>query len=227
MNDSWIGLLGLAATLLLVGVGLLNYSVFRRQLDIARQQIDAAMRQLELAQRQPDLHLIQRAITETSDHARLLVERPYLRPYFYEGRDIDAGGPASPDEIKAMAEVILNNFASSLMHSAAFPEYPLRGVDTTIAFHLRNSPALCDMLMETFDRFPFSGLSLLALKNDTHEGVERDINSLIAATNIDDRECARRRGLLELYRNSSNRDPIEFTALSMNERRWQVTPTTK
>ena len=45
-----------------------------RQLAVARAQIDAAMRHLALAQRQPDLHLIQRAIDETSDHARLLVE---------------------------------------------------------------------------------------------------------------------------------------------------------
>lgn len=224
MSDSWIGVLGLAATLLLVGVGLLNYTVFRRQLEIAKQQIDAAMRQLELAKRQPDLHLIQRAIAETSDHARLLVERPYLRPYFYDGRRVAAGDQASSDEVQAMAEVILNNFASSLMHAAAFPEYPVRGIDRTIGFHLQNSPALCEMLMETFDRFPFSGLSLLVLKNETAEGVERDLAAVIAAKDIDDRERARRRGLLELYRNSSTRDPIEFTALSMNERRWQVTP---
>jgi hypothetical protein len=220
MNDSWIALLGLGSTLLLVVVGLLNYSVFRRQLDVARQQIDAAMRQLALAQQQPDMLLIQRAIAESSDHARLLVERPYLRPYFYEGQASKAGDRATPDEIKAMAEVILNNFASALMHSAAFPEYPLRGVDRTIAFHLRNSPALRELLLEAFDRFPFSGLCLLVLKNETAEEVERDLDALIAAGDIDDRERARRRSLLALFRQSSGRAPIEFTALSMSERRW-------
>ncbi len=198
----------------------MNYSVFRRQLDIARQQIDAAMRQLELAQRQPDMHLIQRAIAETSDHVRLLVERPYLRPYFYEGRVFKEGDRATPDEIKLMAEVILNNFASALMHSATFPEYPLRGVDRNIAFHLRHSPALRELLMESFDRFPFSGLTLLALKNERSEDVERDLIALIAASDIDDRERARRRALLELFGKSNTRDPIEFTALSMSERRW-------
>jgi hypothetical protein len=86
-TDALVGLLSLGGTLLLVAVGLLNYSVFRKQLAVAREQIDAAIRQLSLAQRQPDLHLIQRAIDETSDHARLLLERPHLRPYFYyEGR---------------------------------------------------------------------------------------------------------------------------------------------
>lgn len=220
MDDASIGLLSLGGTLLLVVVGLLNYSVFRRQLDVAQRQIDASMRQLALAQRQPDMQLIQRAIAETSDHARLLVERPYLRPYFYEERVWREGDRATPDEIAVMAELILNNFASALMHSATFPEYPVRGVDRTIAFHLRNGPALRELLLQVFDRFPFSGLSLLVLKNETAEGVERDLATLIAAADIDERERLRRQGLLELFRESTHRDPIEFTTLSMSERRW-------
>ena len=220
MDESWIGLLSLAGTLLLVGVGLLNYSVFRRQLEIAYKQIDAAMRQLALAQREPDMQLIQRAIAETSDHARLMVERPYLRPYFYEDRVWGEGDRATPDEIKAMAELILNNFASSLMHSATFPEYPVRGIDRAIAFHLRRSPALRDLLMESFDRVPFSGIALLMLKNTGAVGVERDLEALMAADGIDDGERERRRGLLELYRGSTTRDPIEFTARNMSQRRW-------
>lgn len=218
-TEAWVGLLSLAGTFLLVGVGLLNYSVFRRQLGIAQRQIDAAMRQLALAQRQPDMQLIQRAIAETSDHARLLVERPYLRPYFYDGRTWREGDPGSPDEIKAMAELILNNFASALMHSATFPEYPVRGVDRTIAFHLRQSPALRALLLEVFDRFPFSGLSLLVLKNDGPPGVERDLEALVAAPGIDAGEQARRRDLLALFRRSATQDPVEFTALSMSQRR--------
>jgi hypothetical protein len=212
-------MLSLGGTLLLVAVGLLNYSVFRRQLDVAQRQIDAAMRHLALAQRQPDLQLIQRAIAETSDHARLLVERPYLRPYFYEGRTWREGDEASPDEIKAMAELILNNFASALMHSAAFPEYPVRGVDRTIAFHLRRSPALRDLLLELFDRFPFTGLSLLSLRNESHAGVEEDLRTLIGAPGLDEQERGRRRALLELFRQSPTSNPIEFTVVSMSQRR--------
>ena len=218
-TDALVGLLGLGGTLLLVAVGLLNYTVFRKQLDVARAQIDAAMRQLALAQRQPDLHLIQRAVDETSDHARLLVERPYLRPYFYEGRAWRDGDRASPDEVRAMAEVILNNFASALMHSAAFPEYPVRGIDRSIAFHLRNSPALREMLLDVFDRFPFTGLSLLVLKNETPDGVVRDLETLIAAPGLDEPERARRTELLALHRGSPTLDPVDLTALSMSRRR--------
>lgn len=218
-KDAWVGILSIGGTLLLVAVGLLNYSVFRRQLELARIQIDAATRQLALAQRQPDLQLIQRAIAETSDHARLLVERPYLRPYFYDGRAWREGDPTSLDEIKSMAELILNNFASALMHSAAFPEYPVRGVDRTIQFHLRHSPVLRDLLLELFDRFPFTGLSLLCLRNESRAGVEEDLNTLIEAADVDEAERSRRRELLELFQQTSTSNPLEFTVVSMGQRR--------
>ncbi|HEU0013571.1 MAG TPA: hypothetical protein VFQ45_07790 [Longimicrobium sp.] len=217
--DVWIGLLGLGATLLLVAVGLLNFTVFRKQLRLAGEQIETSVRQLEIARKQPDLHLIQRAIAETSDHVRLLVERPYLRPYFYDGAEWREGDRASLDEVKAMAELMLNNFASALMHSAAFPEYPVRGIDRAIAFHLRHSPVLRGVLVETFERFPFTGLSLLCLKNQDPAGVEADLARLAAAEGIDAAEAERRRELLRIYREHPGRAPLEFTALSMRQRR--------
>src|ERR1043165_3923513 len=77
--ETLIGVLGFAGTLLLVLVGLLNFSIFRKQLRIAKDQIDTAVRQLEIAQKQPDLYLIQRSVSETADHLHLFVERPQLR----------------------------------------------------------------------------------------------------------------------------------------------------
>lgn len=218
-TDALAGLLGLGGTLLLVAVGLLNYSVFRKQLAVARSQIDAAMRHLELAQRQPDLHLIQRAIEEASDHARLLVERPYLRPYFYDGRAWQDGDRATHDEVRLMAEVVLDNFASALMHSAAFAEYPVRGVDRAIAFHLRHGPALRALLLESFDRFPFTGLSLLVLMHETPDGVERDLGALAAAPGLDAPERERREALLAQFRATPAASPLEFTAQAMSRRR--------
>jgi hypothetical protein len=217
--ENWIGVMGFAGTLLLVAVGFLNFSVFRAQLRIAQDQIETAVRQLEIAQKQPDLHLIQRAIGETSEHVRLLVDRPYLRPYFYDDVEWAPGGPATADEVKAMAELILNNFASALMHSAAFPEYPVRGIDRTVMFHLRHSPALRGMLMDTFDRFPFTGLTLLCFKNESPGGVEADLERLIAAPGLDVAETERRRELLRIFRGPEARGPLEFTVLSMQKRR--------
>lgn len=217
--ETLIGVLGFMGTLLLVLVGLLNFSVFRKQLRIAKDQIDTAVRQLEIAQKQPDLYLIQRAVTETSNHLLLFVQHPQLRPYFYSEAEWQPGDEVSLDEIKAMAELVLNNFASALMHSAAFPEYPVRGVDRIIMFHLRRSPALRDFLLENFERFPFTGLTLLCLKNETREQVEADLQQLAMAPDVDDWEIARRKDLLELYRNGEGWEPIEFTSYSMKRRR--------
>lgn len=217
--EVWIGWMGFAGTMLLVAVGLLNFSVFREQLRIAREQIDTALRQLELAQQQPDMHLIQRATTEASNHILLLVQRPYLRPYFYDDAVWRPGDVASEDEVKAMAELILNNFASALMHSAAFPQYPVRGIDRTIMFHVRHSPILRDQLMDTFDRFPFTGLTILCLKNETADGVEADLRRLIEMEGLDRREIERREELLQIFRDSETHDAMEFTALSMQKRR--------
>ncbi len=217
--EALIGVLGFAGTLLLVLVGLLNFSVFRKQLRLAKDQIDTAVRQLEIAQKQPDLYLIQRAVTETSNHLLLFVERPKLRPYFYSEAEWSPNDEVSLDEIKAMAELILNNFASALMHSAAFPEYPVRGVDRIIMFHLRRSPALREFLIENFEHFPFTGLTLLCLKNETRDQVEADLQWLVEAPGVDDVELERRRELLQLYRSGEVREAIQFTAYSMRRRR--------
>lgn len=217
--DVWIGLMSFGGTLLLVVVGLLNFSVFWRQLRIAQEQIQTAVRHLEIAQKQPELHLIQRAITETSDHARVLVERPYLRPYFYEDRAWEAGDLASTDEVKAMAELLLNNFASALMHSAAFPQYPVRGIDRIIMFHLRNSPALRAFLLEHFERFPYSGLTLLCLKNHTRAEVEADLHQLISTSGIGDAEKQRRQELLQMFQDGKSAKAVDFTKYTMEQRR--------
>jgi len=214
-----IGVLGIFGTLLLVLVGLLNFSVFRKQLRIAKEQIDTAMRQLEIAQKQPDLYLIQRAVTETANHLVLFVERPKLRPYFYSEAEWQPHDEVSLDEIRAMAELVLNNFASALMHAAAFPEYPVRGVDRAIMYHLRRSPALREFLIENFERFPFTDLTLLCLKNETRDQIEADLQRLIEAPDIDDSEIERRKELLQLYRSDEVREPIEFTSYSMKRRR--------
>lgn len=212
-------MLGFMGTFALVLVGLLNFSVFRKQLRIAKEQIDTAVRQLEIAQKQPDLYLIQRAVTETSNHLLLFVQHPQLRPYFYSEAEWRPGDEVSLDEIKAMAELVLNNFASALMHAAAFPEYPVRGVDRIIMFHLRRSPALREFLLDNFERFPFTGLTLLCLKNETRDHVESDLRHLIEDNDVDDFEIKRRKALLELYTNGEVREPIEYTAYSMKRRR--------
>jgi hypothetical protein len=123
------------------------------------------------------------------------------------------------DEVKAMGELMLDNFASALMHSAAFPEYPVRGLDRTIMFHLRRSPALRDLLAEYFDRFPFTGLSMLCYKHVDRAGVEAELERLTAAATGDEAESARRRELLRIFGEGMGVSTIQFTTLSMQQRR--------
>ncbi|MBI4852339.1 MAG: hypothetical protein HY819_11130 [Acidobacteria bacterium] len=215
-SEIWIAWSGFLGTLLLVFVGLLNYSVFIRQLRIAREQIQTAIKQVEIAQKQPELQLIQRSITETTEHVKVLVAKPYLRPYFYENKTWQPTDPVSYDEIKAMAELILNNFASALMHSASFPQYPGRGIEPTITFHLRNSPELQIFLFENFDRFPFTGLTLLCLKNQSLKETEEDLKRLISIVEFNEAEKQRRQLLLEIFKKPQNRTPLEFTKQSMS-----------
>lgn len=217
MSADVIALLGFGGTLLLVVVGLLNFTVFLKQLRLAREQIQNAVRQLEVAQKQPELQLLQRAITETSDHVRVLIEKPHLRPYFYSGKKWRENDPTSLDEVKAMAELFLQNFASSIMHAASFPQYPVSGIDRIIKFHFRQSPSLQDFLLKHFDRFPLTGLTLLCFKNDTRAEVETDLKRLIADSAQDEEEAARRRELLQLFQNMPTAGAFEFTKQTMEK----------
>jgi hypothetical protein len=78
---------------------------------------------------------------------------------------------------------------------------------------------LREFLLENFERFPFSGLTLLCLKNETREQVEADLQQLVEAPDVDNTEVERRKNLLELFRSSPTREPIEFTSYSMKKRR--------
>lgn len=218
-TDLLIPLLTIGGTLLLVVTGLLNFSVFLKQLRAAREQLETAQQNLENARQQPEIQLVQRAMDETSDHLKILIERPYLRPYFYDNKIWNETDGVSADEIKAMAELILNNFASAIIHSAAFPQYPVRSVEQTIRFHLHHSPALRDFLIEGFDRFQLAGLPLLCLKNDTKEATANDLNILIAAASGDAREKARRERLLRYLESTDKPEPLELAKYSLNRAR--------
>ena len=52
---NWLPILTIGGTLLLVVTGLLNFSVFLRQLRAAREQLETARRQLEHARQQPEI----------------------------------------------------------------------------------------------------------------------------------------------------------------------------
>lgn len=216
MSDgSWVPMLTIVASLLLVVTSALNFSVFLRQLRASREQLDTARRQLESARQGPEILLVQRAMSETSDHLKILIDKAYLRPYFYDNKPWTEGDKASLDEVLAMAELILNNYASAIIHSAAFPQYPVRSVEQTIRFHLRHSPAIREFLMEGFEHYQLAGLALLCLKNDSKEETEQDLIRLIEAAAHDPRERARRERLLQHLRSTKEADVVELAKYSL------------
>ncbi len=217
-SEVWISLLSFGGTLLLVITGLLNFSIFRRQLRAAHEQMETARKQLENAQKQPEIQLIQRAMTEMSEHLPILIERPYLRPYFYESKLWKEGDKADRDELKAMAELLLDNFASAIIHSASFPQYPIRGVEQSIRFHLQNSPVLREFLLENFDLFQLAGLALLRLKNETVAETEEDLHRLISKTRTGEREHARLERLLGYLQSNNDAEPLELAKYSVQRR---------
>jgi hypothetical protein len=154
-------------------------------------------------------------MAETTDYLKIFIERPYLRPYFYDNKPWVEGDKATLDEVKATAELVLNNFASAIIHSAVFPEYPVRSVEETIRFHLRHSPALRDFLMESFDRFQLAGLALICLKNETKSDAERDLRDLISAAGADAAERARRERLLHHLEATDKADALELAKYSL------------
>ena len=220
MNTTLIlSVLAVSGTLLLVVTGLLNFSVFLRQLRSNREQLETTRRLLENARQQPEIQLVHRAMLATSEHLEILVAKPYLRPYFYANRDWAEGDRACCDEVKAMAELLLDNLASAIIHSAAFPQYPIRGVEQTIRFHLRNSPPMRDFLYEAFDRFPLAGLALLSLKNETKVQTEEDLRRLIAAAQGDEREKVRLERLLHHLQSTDKAEPLELAKYSYDRAR--------
>jgi hypothetical protein len=153
------------------------------------------------------------------DGTLAILERPHLRPYFYENKAWTDGDIASRDEVKAMAELLLSNFASAIIHSAAFPQYPLRGVEQTIRFHLRNSPAMRDFLLEGFDRFQLAGLALLCLKNQTKAETETDLRGLIRVAGLDQCERVPRERLLNHLQATDEAEPLELAKYSLEPAR--------
>lgn len=68
----------MSGTLLLAVTGLLNFSVFLRQLRSIREQLETTQHMHENARQQPEIQLVQRALLPTSEHLGILVEKPYL-----------------------------------------------------------------------------------------------------------------------------------------------------
>lgn len=165
-----VSFLSVIGTLLLAFVAVLN-------LVTSRQLLVRVSRQLEVAENQAEMNLIRNAFVEMSEFLQIFVEKPHLRPFFYEGQEIPSGDPHLDAEVLAMAEWILTNFATGISLAVMLPQYPIGALKETIRFHLRWSPAMRKHLEQRYDGFPVTGLTLLRWmydsKDETVHALER------------------------------------------------------
>jgi len=158
-----VSLIGLAGTLVLALVAALN-------LFTSRQLLVRVSRQLTIAENQSEMTLIRNAFIEMSEFLQIFVDKPHLRPFFYEGKEIPTGDEKLDAEVAALAEWILTNFATAISLAVMLPEYPIGALKETIRFHLRSSPAMRKHLEERFTGFPVTGMTLLRWTYETkHE----------------------------------------------------------
>lgn len=221
-----VAVIGLGGTALIATVGFANFYNSRQLLNAANKQLIAmqdqlaqAQRQLLNAEKQPQMQLLQRSVEETNDYLRALLEHPQLRPFFYDNRPLPVGEDVLHAQIMMMAELMLNNFASSIIHSIQFPEYPIGSVENGIKYHLRNSPALCTFLFTYFDQFQVTGLTLLCLKHHTRSEVIADLENLIALATANPDEKQRRMELLHTLQTDVSNNPLVFAGQGLQKAR--------
>ena len=164
-----ISLAGLAGSLALAFVAALN-------LFTSRQLLVRVSRQLEIAENQSEMTLIRNAFIEMSEFLQIFVEKPHLRPYFYDSRPTPTGDDRVDAEVSALAEWILTNFATAISLAVMLPDYPIGALKETIRFHLRHSPAMRKHLEDRFSGFPVTGMTLLRwtyeTKSETAQALE-------------------------------------------------------
>lgn len=155
-----LSLVSLAGSLVLALVAALN-------LFTSRQLLVRVSRQLEIAENQSEMTLIRNAFIEMSEFLQIFVEKPHLRPFFYDNKPTPSGDELLDAEVAAMAEWILTNFATAISLAVMLPEYPIGALKETIRFHLRNSPAMRKHLEDRFTAFPVTGMTLLRWTYET------------------------------------------------------------
>jgi hypothetical protein len=214
-----VALIGLGGTGIIAAVGFMNFVTARQSLRATREQLAAvqkqlenAQRQLETAQQQPNIQLIQQSVSDIMDYLHVLIQHYDLRDYFYSGREIGAENAATRNQVLLIAELMLNRFASAIIHSIEFAQYPIGGIEFSIKFHLRNSPALRQILFEQFNAFPITGLTFLCWMNDSKLQIENDLRELIklAQERGDPSEVERRRQLLEVFKADETGDALRL-----------------
>ncbi len=205
-----ISLVGLIGSLVIALVAILS-------LLTSRQLLIRVGKQLEIAESQSEMNLIRNAFIEMSEFLQIFVEKPHLRPYFYDDLEVPADDELLRDEVNSMAEWILTNFATAISLSVMIPNYPIGSLKETIRFHLRQSQAMRNHLKDRFMYFPVSGLTLLRLTYDSKTETLVAIDEFISeAERIDHQaEVKRLKAMRTLLESAKETDDLKLAAYGL------------
>jgi hypothetical protein len=97
--------------------------------------------------------IYERITNEWRDHLKTLVEKPELRPYFEDGKQL-AAGDERPQAVLAYADVRLDVADAILTYAAIHGFYDeIEGWKRTFAHSFRMSSVLCARFQETRDNY--------------------------------------------------------------------------
>jgi hypothetical protein len=95
----------------------------------------------------------QRIATEWRDHLKTFVDKPNVRPYFEEGKQLNVDDP-DRQLVLALADVRLDVMDAILTYAALRGAYSdIEGWKRTVASAFRTSPVLCARLSEMKSNF--------------------------------------------------------------------------
>lgn len=202
-----IALIGLGGSLILAIVAILNLQTSRKLLSHVSVQID-------LAEKQAEMKLIRNAFVEMSEFLKIFVDKPHLRPFFFDGKEIPTGDDGLDNEVRSLAEWILTNFATAVSLAVLLPKYPIGALKETIKFHLQHSPAMQAQLRERFSGYPVTGLTLLRWRfNNRQEALAELERYRLSAHHADNHaEAERISQLMDLLSNSPEDADLRFAA---------------
>lgn len=106
------------------------------------------IRQIEEASNTNRAQLFDATAGRIFDLNRIFIDAPELRPYFYDGRDIEGLDSLLRDKVEAVAEIHIEFFDTELLRQRQFTK-TLEGMpdfDGWIRGVLRTSPAVCRRL---------------------------------------------------------------------------------
>lgn len=124
-----------------------------KQVKAAGLQVQEARLQVEETRRQSLIETLGQLVSLMTEINKVFIDRPHLRPYFYEQRETD-GVTSHHAEAVPVAEMLLDVFDHVLTHVSRMPEIwgdHQEAWERWIASMFEASPLLCEYYLKKWD----------------------------------------------------------------------------